>query len=51
MEGGSMDNLLFQFAMLLWITGIIFYCALFPIVTKRCFWWIVSILVNYLLRE
>ena len=33
-----MDNLLFQFAMLLWITGIIFYCALFPIVTKRCFW-------------
>ena len=37
-EGGSMDNLLFQFAMLLWITGIIFYCALFPIVTKRCFW-------------
>ena len=38
MEGGSMDNLLFQFAMLLWITGIIFYCALFPIVTKKCFW-------------
>ncbi|MDD7378382.1 MAG: HD-GYP domain-containing protein [Lachnospiraceae bacterium] len=33
-----MDNLLFRFAMLLWITGIIFYCALFPIVTKKCFW-------------
>lgn len=33
-----MDNLLFPFAMLLWITGIIFYCALFPIVTKKCFW-------------
>lgn len=33
----SMDNLLFRFAMLLWITGIIFYCILFPIATKKCF--------------
>ncbi|MDD6797638.1 MAG: HD-GYP domain-containing protein [Clostridia bacterium] len=33
-----MDNLLFQFAMLLWVTGIIFYCVLFPIATKKCFW-------------
>ena len=33
-----MEHLLFQFAMLLWITGIIFYCVLFPIVTKKCFW-------------
>ncbi|MGN0132115.1 MAG: HD-GYP domain-containing protein [Lachnospiraceae bacterium] len=33
-----MGNLLFGFAMLLWISGIIFYCALFPIVTKKCFW-------------
>lgn len=32
-----MDNLLFRFAMLLWITGIIFYCILFPIATKKCF--------------
>lgn len=37
MEGGSMDNLLFRFAMLLWIAGIIFYCILFPIATKKCF--------------
>lgn len=33
-----MENLLFQFAMILWITGIIFYCVLFPVATKKCFW-------------
>lgn len=33
-----MDNFLFRFAMLLWIAGIIFYCVLFPIATKKCFW-------------
>lgn len=38
MEGDIMDNLLFQFAMLLWIAGILFYCILFPVATKKCFW-------------
>ena len=33
-----MDNLLFGFAMLLWIAGILFYCALFLVATRKCFW-------------
>ena len=24
--------------MVLWITGIIFYCVMFPLVTRKCFW-------------
>lgn len=33
-----MDNLLFGFAMLLWIGGILFYCVLLPVATQKCFW-------------
>lgn len=32
-----MDKLLFQFAMLLWISGVIFYCLMFHVVTIKCF--------------
>lgn len=33
-----MEQVFFQCAMILWITGVVYYCVLFPVATKKCFW-------------